>query len=179
MKSARGKLILGLVVLVVAVIAWVVVTRPAKAADQYTDPAVIGTITLYDASGHVVTHGSVNTTPFVARAVSSKAAPAPYNGAGATATLFAFQPRENASAVMWSGDSLTASTPFTDPAHPTATATSTDFSLEDFLQEFPPRWNGAIQLRLILDAPGQSADTTEYMAANLKITGDTWTQVPG
>ncbi len=80
---------------------------------------------------------------------------------------------------MWSGDTLTASTPFADPAHPTVTATATDFSLEDFLDEFPPRWDGAIQLRIYLDAPGQSALTTTYVAANLKITGDTWTQVPG
>jgi hypothetical protein len=178
--SPRAKRIGGIGFLVIAIVAWIAITHwPAQAASPYADPAVTGTITLYDQSGHVLTHGDVDTKPFVWRAVSSKAAAAPYNGAGATATLFAFQPRQNATPVLWSGDTLTASTPFTDPGHPTVTATATDFSLKDFLDEFPPRWDGAIQLRIYLDAPGQTALTTSYVAANLKITGNTWTQVPG
>jgi len=180
MTSSRGKLILGIVVLVAALVAWFAITEwPAKTPSPYADSAVTGTITFYDGSGHVLTHGDINAKPFVWRAVSSRAATAPYNGSGATATLFAYQPRQNATPVLWSGDTLTASTPFPDPAHPAVTATATDFSLKDFLDEFPPRWDGAIQVRIYLDAPGQTALTSSYVAANLKISGDTWTQVPG
>src|SRR5262245_55446109 len=35
------------------------------------DPGAVGTITLYDASGNVITSGSTNTAPFAAYAVAS------------------------------------------------------------------------------------------------------------
>src|SRR4051794_39043380 len=101
MRSVRGRLVIGVVVLLVATIAWVAITRqPADASNPYADPAVHGTITFYDASGRVVTHGSVDAKPFVWRAVGAQPAPAPYDGVGATATLYAFQPRRNAIAVQ-------------------------------------------------------------------------------
>ncbi len=87
-------------------------------------------------AGHVGAHDQ---RPFVWRAVSSTAAPAPYDKAGRTATLFAYQPRPQVDAAEWSGDLLTASARYTDVAHPMAAATALDEPLKDFRLNTPPR----------------------------------------
>ena len=151
----------------------------AAGAVPWTDTAVTGAIGLCDSSGHAVEGGSVNTTPFVARAVSSTAAQPPYNKAGRTATLYAFQPQQGEAPGEWSGDMLTSSTYYTNPAHPMAEATGGDLSLAGFIGEFPPRWDGLLQLRLYLSAPNEPADSLSYAATTIKVTGSTWSVVSG
>jgi hypothetical protein len=170
------------VLMLVAVTVGTVLTRTrASAADTvpYTDPAAIGFITLYDQGGNAIKGGSVNDHPFVWKAVGSAKAAAPYDGAGRKATLYAYQPREGAVPSTWSGDTLTASTAYDDPAHPTTAASTKDFSLQDYLSEFPARWNGLVQLRIYLGIPGQPGYTVKYASTDLKVTGNTWAIVGG
>jgi hypothetical protein len=166
------------------VAATVVFTGPTAAAHAssavpWTDPAVSGVIGLCNSSGQPIEGGSVSATPFVARAVSSVAAPAPYNKAGRTATLYAFQPHQGLAPGQWSGDMLTASTRYANAAYPTAVATGGDLSLAGFISEFPPAWDGLLQLRLYLSAPDEPAQSLSYAATTIKVTGSTWSVVSG
>ncbi|MEY2424782.1 MAG: hypothetical protein QOI61_354 [Actinomycetota bacterium] len=151
---------------------------PAFAAEvPYADANAVGTIALCDADGQSVTHGEVGARPFVWTAASAVAAPAPYDGAGRTATLFAYQPRRGTSPGEWSGQLMTASTQYSDAARPTAKATANDDRLADFLDVFPARWDGLVQLRMYLSAPGEPALTQRYAATNIRVAGDTWSLV--
>jgi hypothetical protein len=171
------RIVIVLLVLVAAAVTVVVlVQRSSAQAGGVVDDEASGRIVLYDRSGHPITHGSVTDRPFVWRAASTVPAPAGY-GLGAKATLLAFQPREGVGPAAWSGDTLTASAPITDPDHPAATATARDFSLKDFLDEFPPRWDGRIELRLYLAGPGAPVRSSGYPAVMLRISGDTWSVV--
>jgi hypothetical protein len=149
------------------------------ASTPYSDPNVAGFIGLCDRSGNPMTHGSITDKPFVWRAVSSAKAPTNYQITGRTATLAAFQPRNGVDADLWSGDILTASSNYTNPQVPMAQATSQDFSLADFLAEFPARWNGLIQLRILYGAPNEPTTTTPYPATDIRISGKSWSTVDG
>ncbi|MEN3310125.1 MAG: hypothetical protein V7603_6327 [Micromonosporaceae bacterium] len=181
-KRLGRKAIYGIAVLVLGVaVATVIAVWPAGAADSvpYGDSQSTGYITLYDRSGTAVKSGNVTDRPFVSKAVSSKRAPAPYDAAGRKATLNAFQPRKDASAPLWSGDKMTASVAYPDPAHPTVTASATDFSLQDFISEFPPQWDGLIQLRIYFGVPGHPTLNTTYVTTDIKVTGQIWSVVGG
>jgi hypothetical protein len=151
----------------------------AATAAPYTDPNVVGYIGLCNESGQQITSGSVSAAPFVWRAVSSQAAPAPYDGAGGTAILNAYLPMESLAPGNWSGEQLTASTRYSNPLSPMAQATARDVPLEDFLQDYPPEWDGFIQLRLFLGVQNQPADVQHYAALDVQISGDTWTAIGG
>ena len=92
-----------------------------------------GYVGLCNQAGQQITTGSVSATPFVARAVSSQAAPAGYNGANGTATLMAFLPVQSLPAGDWSGEQITASSIYTNPQSPMAEGTAQDAPLQDFL----------------------------------------------
>ena len=173
--NRRRFLVITACVAVVAVVGIVLATRSSAQASAITDGGSTGGITLYDQAGAPLTTGSVATHPFVAKAVSSIPLPAAYRAAGAKATLLAFQPRQGIPASAWSGDTLTAASPIADPAHPAVVAAATDFSLADFLDEFPARWDGTIELRIFVSAPGLPPMTTSYPSVMLHISGDTWT----
>ncbi|HKT04263.1 MAG TPA: hypothetical protein VJT31_32460, partial [Rugosimonospora sp.] len=182
MTTTKRRSVYGLVALALGVaVAVVIAVWPAGASGTvpYSDSGSIGYITLYDKTGAAVKSGSVTDKPFVWKAVSSKRAPAPYDGTGRKATLNAFQPRNGASPPLWSGDKMTASTAYADPVHPTVTATATDFSLQDFLSEFPPQWDGLVQLRLYFGVPGRPTLNATYVTTDIKVTGQTWSVVGG
>jgi cobalamin biosynthesis Mg chelatase CobN len=61
--------------------------------------------------------------------------------------------------------------------HPTAALTGLDESLAVFVGDFPPQWDGYVQLRLYLNAPNAGEYTTTYNATNLVIKGDKWSAV--
>jgi len=145
----------------------------------YTDPDAVGYIGLCNQAGQQISSGSVSGAPFVWRAVSSQPAPAPYNGAGGTAILDAYLPMQALAPGDWSGEQLTSSTRYSNPQSPMAQTTERDVPLEDFLQDYPPEWDGFIQLRLFLGAQNQPADVQHYPALNLEISGDTWTAIGG
>jgi hypothetical protein len=169
------------VLLFAAALAAAVPGSPAHAADPvpYQDAHAVGFITLYDKAGRPFKGGSLKDHPFAWKAVGSKAAPKPWDGNGRKATLYAYQPREGVLPELWNGDKLTGTSDYPDAAHPTALATTADFSLQDIVDEFPPSWNGLLQLRLVLSAPGQSALTTNYASTDVKISGGTFTVVGG
>jgi hypothetical protein len=151
----------------------------AAPAVPYTDTSALGYIGLCNQAGQQITTGSVSATPFVWRAVSSQAAPAGYNGANGTATLLAYLPVQSLPAGDWSGEQITASSIYTNPQSPMAEGTAQDVPLQDFLQDYPPQWDGFIQLRMYLDATNMEAYEVHYPVLNLEITGDTWTAVGG
>ncbi len=162
-----------------AVAATVLAVWPAGATDAvpYNDGQSIGAITLYDKAGNTMSGGKVTDRPFVWRAASSQKAPAPYDKEGRKATLLAYQPRKGASPAEWSGDTMTASTGYTDVNHPTVQATDTDFTLKDFLDGFPAGWDGLVQLRIYFGAPEQPTLTSKYVTADIRVTGDSWALV--
>lgn len=157
------------------------ITGPAEASGPvpYTDPAVVGSLGLCDSQGHQVSSGSTATQPFVATAVSSVAAPSGYGGAGRGAVLYAFQPIENVPANAWSGEEITGNSHYSNPAHPMTAATGGDPALQNFVSDYPPKWDGLVQLRLYSTAPGKTIDSTSYAALDIKITGATWQAVDG
>lgn len=155
---------------------------PAQAAGvtaPYEDKQATGFLTLYDKNGTAIKSGSVTDKPFVWKAAGSQAAAAPYDKTGHKATLMAYQPREGVQPSDWSGDTLTASTAYADVKHPAAQATADDFTLKDFLDEFPPKWDGMVELRLYLSAPGVQAQSTGYASTDIKVTGTTWVVIGG
>ncbi len=146
----------------------------------YSDPNAVGSITFCDQAGQAVTSGSINDRPFVYRAVGSSAAPKPYDAAGRTATLFGYQPRAQIAPGQWSGELLTASARYSNPANPMTAGTARDSSLGDFISDFPPQVDGLVQLRIFLGVPNQPTYTMKYNAADIRVTGNTWTVVnPG
>ena len=140
----------------------------------YTDPNSLGSIGLCNSAGQQITSGSTNTTPFVLHAVSSRAAVAPYNGKGRTASLYGFQPRQQLPPAAWSGEEMTAAGRYSNPAHPMTAATGRDDSLADLLADYPLSWDNLVQLRIYLGAPNEPIRSGSYPSLTLKITGSTW-----
>ena len=145
----------------------------------YTDANAVGYLGLCNQSGQQVTSGSINTTPFAWRAISSEPAPPPYNNGEGTATLLAFQPLNGLPVGDWSGMELTSSSYYTNPANPMAAATDRDQSLADFIKAYPPEWRGFLQLRIYLGAANQQPYSQKYPTLNIKVTGKTWKAVGG
>jgi hypothetical protein len=174
-RNVRGALAVGVLLVLLAA------GRAAQAAEKvpYADAQAIGFITLYDKAGKAVKGGSVQDRPFVGKAVGSAKPPAPYDSAGRKVTLAAFQPRNGALPASWSADLLTRAVAYPDADHPTVEATPDALSLQEFMDQFPPKWNGLIQLRMLASMPNQSPLTTQYASTDIKVTGRTWTVVGG
>jgi hypothetical protein len=145
----------------------------------FTDPNAQGTITLCDSSGTALTHGSIYGKPFAWRAVGSQQAPKGYTIAGRTATLQAFQPIDQVDPLNWNGDYLTASARYTNTSKPMAAASGADRTLADWLAAYPTKWDGLVQLRMFVGAPGVATYTTTYDSAVLQVSGENWTMLQG
>ena len=165
----------------VAPLVLVALSSPAEPAyaegAPYVDPGAVGRITLCDAANRPVTTGSVSARPFVALAVGEAPAAPGYGGPGRVANLLAFQPREGIFPGEWSGLGMTANTRYSNAAHPMARTVPTDYSLSDYLQAYPTRWRGMVQLRIYLRAPNQPTYRLTYNALDLRVVGNTWTVV--
>lgn len=149
------------------------------------DPNSAGAVTLYDASGVQVTSGSTTSHPFAAYLAGSGPAIAG-SPANANAQGYAATPQDGVNSQLWGNDSLTASTPFGTAASanypgalknsPNAIAkgTSTDFSLDDYISEFPAASTAnpdVYQIRVYTGRPSR------YYTMDVKVSGTTWTQV--
>ena len=176
-RTARLLVCLGLALLGAALPA--ATSGAASTGVPYTDPNAVGYIGLCNQAGQQITSGSVTTTPFVWRAVSSQAAPAGYDGPSRTATLTAYLPLQALPAGDWSGEELTSASEYSNPANPMAAATTRDVSLETFIQDYPPEWDGFIQLRMFLGAPDEPAYQRHYPSLDIYVSGNTWTAVGG
>ena len=151
----------------------------ASSAAPYTDPNAIGSIGLCNQAGQQITSGSVTAQPFAWRAVSTQPAPAPYNNAGRTAILVAYQPLQGLPPGDWSGTQMTSSSRYSNPANPMAAATAADQSLQDIIEAYPPRWDGFLQLRIYLGTVNEQAYTLHYPALSIQVTGNSWQAVGG
>lgn len=173
--ARRGIPIVTVLLALLSVLAWPVsadaVTVP------YQDAAVIGGIGLCNKAGQPVSGGSIDDRPFVWRAVSAVPAPDGYAVPGGAATLLAYQPRPNVAASEWNGDTLTATSKYTNVRYPMAQATDQDFTLRDYLNEYKPMVNGLVQLRMYVAAPGQGTLNSAYPATDIVVSGSTWTVV--
>ena len=141
----------------------------------FKDPDARGQLSLCDAYGHQLDHGSVYDKPFANIVVSSEPTKPGYdhNHAG-KATLFAYTPVENVDPPDWVSFQLSGASFFSNDAHPMAEVTAKDYSLRDYAISYPRRWQGLVQLRFVLGSPGKPLVFTPYPAAVLKIDGDTW-----
>jgi hypothetical protein len=149
-------------------------------AVPYTDANANGVIGLCGKDGKPISQGKVSDVPFAWLSVSSSAAKHPYDAAGRTATLYAYAPRQGNPPQDWLGDQISAASYYSNPAHPMVQATSGDGAvLRDFIKGDPPTWNGLVELRIYLDAPGESLYNARYPATDIQVKGDTWTVVRG
>jgi hypothetical protein len=166
---------------VIALLVMGTIAGPAQASSSvpYTDPAVTGALGLCDSHGHQITSGSTATQPFAALAVGSVAAPTEFTGTGRGAVLYAYQPIENVPANAWSGEELTDNSQYTNAAHPMSAATGGDPALQHVVTDFPPKWDGLIQLRLYATAPGRPMESTSYQALDIEVSGTSWQAVDG
>jgi hypothetical protein len=145
----------------------------------WTDPSAVGYLGFCDAHNHQIRSGSVFSFPFVAKAVSSVAAPAGYGAPGGHATLYAFQPIQHVDPSNWSGKQMTGTSRFTNANAPMAAGLPADPSLVNFSDAYPLYWNGYAQLRFYYTAVGLPEFVQTYPAAVVQVTGHTWTQVGG
>jgi hypothetical protein len=155
----------------------VLVSGRASADVPSNDPSAQGSIGLCSKDLQPITHGSIHDKPFAWRAVSSVTPPPPYDAPGGKGTLYIYQPRPGVMADQWNGDSMTAASTFTNPGHPMAQATELDFSLADFLNEFPTLVDGRLQLRMFVGARGVGTLASSYPATDIRVAGDTWAEV--
>jgi hypothetical protein len=164
---------------VVALAAVAVIGAPSAlgAALPYSDSTAVGGIAFCDPSGKPMTHGSINDRPFAWRAIGQKRGPAAYDVEGRTATMFAYQPRKDVLPGQWSGQALTASARFQPAGNPIAASTPADGSLADFMGTYPLTWDNLIEVRIYIGAPGIPQYSRTYNAANIKVSGTTWTVV--
>jgi hypothetical protein len=178
MTGFGGSLRRGLDAAFMAAVMAVSIGLPAVAASlPYTDPDAKGFVAFCDKNRHPVSSGSLYDQPFVWTAVSSTPAPKGYQDG--KAILVAFQPREGVPPGQWSGRQLTASSTFTNPAHPMSQATYADDPLLFFTQAFPPKWEGLVQLRMYFSASESAVFRAPYPATTIRVTGDRWSVVSG
>ncbi|HKT04106.1 MAG TPA: hypothetical protein VJT31_31675 [Rugosimonospora sp.] len=145
------------------------------------DGDALGSITLYDMHGTVLTGGQLDTRPAAFYAVAS----GPGRTGDSKAQLKAFTPQNGVPPGSWSGDTLTGSTnyPVTAPGTPSpiagtrlpvATGTTNDFSLADYIGEFPNTgttvgYQGLYELRLYTSGPGQG-QINKYYRVDISVT---------
>jgi hypothetical protein len=148
------------------------------------DPSAVASLSFFDAGGHQVITGSINDAPFATYVQASGAV-----RAGDTkATLFAALPKNGQAIGAWTSNQLTASTIFpvaTPPGQvsatlPVVTVGTGDTTLAQLVTNLPntavDAYQGLYQLRVKTSAAGAGTSTT-YAAADIFISGSTWTQV--
>jgi hypothetical protein len=179
----------------------------AAAPSYEPDPQSFGTLSFFDSSGNPVTSGTITNAPLAAYVVGSNP-----GRTGDTSTLLNLaQPNPNSATSGWNQDNLTGSSAYPLPAagnpanivalsqtHPVSKGTSSDFTVANFISEFPntgPTGTGCAysvgnpagctntayqnlyEVRLIT-AQGANQDP-QYQVADILVSGNTWTQVYG
>ena len=145
----------------------------------FTDTNVDGWLTFCNQKNQPVTSGSIYAQPFAWKTISSAEAPAGYRKSTARATLYAYQPLQYIDPGDWSGAQLTAGSVYSNPGHPVSAATAVDVPLVNFVQAYPPHWEGLVEIRMMFSGVDEEQLMTPYAAAVLRITGTTWTLVEG
>ena len=151
------------------------------------DGNALGTITFYDATGKVITGGSLTASPAAAYAAAS--------GPGAVASdtkaaLFGYLPAQGVAPASWSNDQLTAPTVFPNTSAPSpvnsltvpvASGVDGDFAIADLIADFPNKstvdgYANLYELRLVTSPGGVSRN---YYRADIQVdsTAGTWTVI--
>jgi hypothetical protein len=163
------------------------------AAPYNPDPNALGSITLTDANGVPVTSGST-TAPLAAFVTGSKL----IDSGDTDGSLQVFLPAFGQPPTAWSGEAIGLDTVFnpapaawpadlrglTTAGKPVLNEPAGDLHPADFAADFPntattgpntaqPTWQNLYQLRLFT-----GTNTTQYDAADILISGTTWTLVP-
>jgi len=178
-RGTWGIVAAAVVVVLVAVVAvtWNV-TR--KDVVPYDDPQSSGLLTLCDESGNQVTKGSVDDTPFapivLGQTPVDERVP---DDAVVNATLFGYQPREAVDSLEFSGSPIGGPVPFVNHDKPATRIVPDAWSIANFVEVFPARYDGYVQLRLITSTSGLGASTSSYDTADIKVDGDSWHVVRG
>jgi Bacterial Ig-like domain (group 3) len=148
-----------------------------------TDPNEVGTLTLYNAAGSPITSGSLTDAPLAAYYVGSTA-----DSTHTKATQFFYTPKNGVAQSAWSGEQASLSTTYpntTAPApinaagsDPVVTGDPGDESLATYISDIPNTdtsttdgYAGLYEIRVKTDTSGQ------YQAADIQVSGTTWTQV--
>jgi hypothetical protein len=163
-------------------------TPPPWQVPAHLDPNEVGTLSLYDASGNVVTTGSVNDLPLSAYQLGSGAGRVGDN----KATLFAATPAFGVAPGAWPLSQMSTASSYPNPAAPAALAASTfplhastsltDFNLASYIAAHPnndtthPGYIGVYELRMKTSALGAGISIT-YNAVDVLVSGTTWTQL--
>ena len=140
-----------------------------------SDPSAVGYIGLCNQAGQQLTSGNVNTKPFAWRALSSQPAGAPLQQCpahcGSRSRISHNQACPPASGVATNLPRTIRVTRTPDPDG------SSDLRLripEDFIQDFHPKWDGFLQLRIYLGTQDQQTYSLHYPVLNIQVKGDTW-----
>jgi large repetitive protein len=149
--------------------------------------ATLGGIDFFDASGTLVTGGST-ASPFGIAVAKT----APTGVINPKATLYAYTPVNGVAPGAWSGESLSSSTayPVSTPtdlaslANPIVTGASGDETLAQYQGDFPNHdtsmtdgYSGVYALRIKITGSGGAV--AGYAAADVLVSGSTWTQIDG
>jgi hypothetical protein len=151
------------------------------------DSNSVGGLLFFNSSGQQITGGSVNDSPLAAYVEGTNTV-----RAGDTkATLFGYLPVNGQVPGQWQGEAIGASTvypntsapaPLSAATLPLETGASNDESIATLAADFPNNdtssdgYAGTYQLRLRTSTLGKTPTTT-YDAADIQITGDTWSVV--
>ena len=151
-------------------------TYPAGAASAggssipFRDENQAGTLTLCNPQGQEMTSGSIQAQPFAWKVVSSTPAPSGYK----KSILYIYQPLPYVDPGHWTGDQMTDTSLFSNPAHPVVQATYIDESLYPEVHRLPPRWEGLYELRMYFSSPDLQGYTSPYPAAVIQVSGNGW-----
>ena len=142
-----------------------------------------GGLVFFNATGHPITSGSITSQPLAAYVEGTSV----LNSANTQATLFAYTPTNGVPAGKWSGSQLggtthypnaSAPSPLNTSPLPVFTGAATDTPLETYIAQFPNTtttnsYAGLYVLRLKTSTPAGKS----YDAADIKVTGTTWSVV--
>ena len=161
------------------------------------DTNAIGTISFYDANGNQVTSGRVDAHPFAVYAVASKPGrqgPPVSSHADNMALLQMYTPTPGVNPGLWqSADQITGTTPYPpagapqnliDMGLPIVSGSAADFSLQDFIAEFPnnltdPAYANLYEVRMETSNAFDGVDSLEYFRTDIQVdpAAGTWSVV--
>ena len=192
MKTGRLTVALGsaLLALTSGLITLGLPAGPAAAAGPppwEPDPGAVGGLTFYNAAGQQVTGGNLTDSPIAAYVEGS----ATVRSGDTVATLYGYLPKSGQQPSAWSGEQLGGSTtfpngsapvPLNTASLPVETGASGDQTVAGLQSDYPNTdtssdgYAGIYQLRLYTNA-AHKTQTSTYDAADIQISGSTWSVV--
>jgi hypothetical protein len=145
----------------------------------FSDPQAVGYIGICDLAGHNVTSGSLDSTPFAWKVVSSVRPPKQFSRVGENADLDIYQAQRELAPGDWTGENLMAASDYAHPSRPTAEGTYRDVSLRTITLQIPPKWDGMYALRMQFGKTGYGIYNATYPMTVIQVTGNRWHVISG